>query len=66
MKTHTQQIVTELGKGSEPARKAASALTNISWEEVFIETVSQLDAHWKDFKTQTEEELSGVLFFGMI
>ncbi|WP_061286038.1 WG repeat-containing protein [Leptospira interrogans] len=63
LKTHTQQIVTELGKGSEPARKAASALTNISWEEVFIETVSQLDAHWKDFKTQTEEELSGVLFF---
>lgn len=60
LKIHTQQIVDEFGQS---ARKTVNALTNILWEEVFIETVRQLDAHWQNFTTQTEKELSGILFF---
>ncbi|WP_061235900.1 WG repeat-containing protein [Leptospira weilii] len=63
LKKRTQQIVSEFEQGSEPAQKAVKELSRISWEEVFTETVRQLDLYWQEFTAETEEELSGVLFF---
>ncbi|EMO68821.1 hypothetical protein LEP1GSC132_1091 [Leptospira kirschneri str. 200803703] len=63
IKEKSNIIVSDFSKSDEVIRKSISQLTQISWEEVFIKTVDQLDTNWKELGTDLSGELSGVLFF---
>nr|WP_307898570.1 WG repeat-containing protein [Leptospira borgpetersenii] len=63
IKERTHKIVSDFSQSDETVRKSISQLTQISWEEVFIKTVDQLDTNWKELGTDLSGELSGALFF---
>ncbi|AVV78859.1 hypothetical protein [Leptospira santarosai] len=63
LRERSLKFVSDFSQSDEPVRKSISELTRISWEEIFMKTVHQLNTYWKEVGTEISGKLSGVLFF---